>query len=470
MSDTEAIMWAVEKDPALRSDFMNITVLDGLPDETRLRSKVEHALATIPRLRQRVVSPPLRLAPPEWRDDPTLDLEYHLRRVAVPSPGGMRELLDLSSTLASMPLDRSRPLWAFTLVEGLEGGRAALLQQVHHTITDGVGGLRLSLSLVDLEPDPEPVPPPARSATATVADEVAAEAQTAAEADPIARTTPIEVVGDAVVYSARSNARLAGAVITALARTARHPAKIGGRAGGAVALARSVRRQVLVTDAARSPLMSERSLGRHFEVVQLPLDRAKTAAGRLGGTLNDLYVTGVAGALGIYHERMGVSCDELRMAMPVSLRDGASDAGSNAFAPTRVVVPVQPKEPVPRFAAVHQALAGLRAEPVLSAVGPLSALLAPLPTAVLVNMARSQSRTIDFATSNLRGSPVALYLGGRRIEASFPMGPRSGVPLNATLLSYSDSLDIGINLDPVSITDPPALMAALDESFGALLE
>jgi len=241
------------------------------------------------------------------------------------------------------------------------------------------------------------------------------------------------------------------------------------RAADALALARSVRRQVLVTDACHSPLMAERSLGRHHEVLQLPLARVKVAARRRGGTLNDLYVTGVAGALGIYHERMGVSCDELRMAMPVSLREGSTGSGANAFAPTRVLVPVQPKEPGPRFAAIHEVLADVRTEPVLTAVGSLSALLAPLPTAVLVNLARSQARTIDFATSNLRGSPVPLYLGGRKIEASFPMGPRSGVALNATLLSYCDSLDVGLNLDPTAITDAPALMGALDESFGALL-
>ena len=101
MSDAETIMWAVEKDPALRSDFTNITVLDGRPDEARIRAKLDAALADIPRLAQRVVAPPLRLAPPEWRDDPTLDVDYHLRKVAAPAPGGT------ASSSTSPP--RSRP-------------------------------------------------------------------------------------------------------------------------------------------------------------------------------------------------------------------------------------------------------------------------------------------------------------------------------------------------------------------------
>ena len=156
MSASEAVMWAVEKDPALRSDFANITVLDQAPSERRLHATIRRALAAIPRLGERVVSPPLRIAPPEWRPDPTFDLEYHLRHVAVPEPGTMRELLDLAASITGPPLDRSRPLWEFTLIEGLEGGRCALLQRMHHTITDGVGAMKLSLSLVDLERDPAP--------------------------------------------------------------------------------------------------------------------------------------------------------------------------------------------------------------------------------------------------------------------------------------------------------------------------
>lgn len=466
MSETEAIMWAVEKDPALRSDFANITILDGHPDEQRVRTKVAAALDVIPRLRQRVISPPLRLAPPEWRDDPTFDLDFHLRRVALPAPGGIRELLDLAASLSSTPLDRSRPLWAFTLVEGLEGGRVALLQQVHHTITDGVGGLRLSLSLVDLDAEPESDATPAEQ----VAAEVAAEESAATEADPVARTSPLEVVGDAIGWSMRANTRLAGRALVAAAHVARHPSAVPARASDALALAASIRRQVLITDKAHSPLLANRSLRRRYEVFQVPLDAARSAARRRGGTLNDLYVTGVAGALGIYHERMGAPCDELRMAMPVSLRSGeATDAGANQFAPTRVIVPIRPKEPAPRFERVHETLEALRAEPVLGAAASLSSVIGLLPTALLVSLARSQSRTVDFATSNLRGSPVPLYMGGRRIVASFPMGPRSGVALNVTMLSYCNSLDMGLNLDPASITDPPALLDALSESFDELL-
>jgi diacylglycerol O-acyltransferase / wax synthase len=472
MSDAEAVMWAVEKDPALRSDFINVTVLDRPPDAARLRATLETALAEVPRLAQRVVSPPLRIAPPEWRDDPTLDVDYHLRRVAAPAPGGLRELLDLAATVAAAPFDRSRPLWEFTVVEGLEGGRAALLQKVHHTIIDGVGGVKLSLSLLDFERDPEAEPAEVGepSTARRIADEVALEEAAARDADPIDRTTPVDVVVDAVRYAIGQRLERARRRLDSAGRLVTHPDTLPRGVADAVGLLGSIRRQVLVTQPARSQLLNRRSLGRRFEAVQEPLAEAKRAAEVLGGSVNDLFVTAVAGALGTYHERMGAPCDELRMAMPVNLRAGGEGAAGNNFAPSRILVPTSPKDPAARFAAVHERLAGVRDDPGLTATWSMASLVAPLPTSLLVTLARSQARTIDFVASNLRGSPVDLYLAGARIEANFPMGPRAGCPVNVTLLSYKDSLDMGLNLDPAAVSDAPALVGCLEESFTALLD
>jgi hypothetical protein len=297
---------------------------------------------------------------------------------------------------------------------------------------------------------------------------VAARSRAERDADPLHRTGPIEVLTDALVWAGRRQADLARQALGSVGDVVRDPASAPTRAGDVAALLASVRRQLLVTDHSRSPLLSIRSLGRRFENFSIPMGEARAAAKRLGGSLNDFYVTGVAGALGLYHELMGVPVDELRMAMPVNLRDGSSE-DANQFAPARVLVPTGPKDPGTRFAAVTNVLRDVRSEPALGAAAQLTGILAALPTALLVNLARSQSSTIDFATSNLRGSPVSLYVGGAEIEANFPMGPRSGVPLNVTLLSYRDSLDMGLNLDPAAITDPAALLGAFDESFAALL-
>ena len=458
-------MWTVEKDPALRSDFTNITLLERAPDEDRLRAKVRRALEDIPRLGQRVVSAPLRIAPPQWQADPTLDLEYHLRRVSVPPPGTLRDVLDLAALLSSAPLDRSRPLWEFTVVEGLEGGRAALLQRVHHTITDGVGGLKLSLSLVDFEADPvEPVDPDAPDGPMVLAGLVRDD-----ERPNDARPSTLGVVTDALGFAVARDRELFTQGLGAVAGLVAHPTSVPRRAGETVRLAGSIRRQVLVTQAARSPLLAARSLGRRFEVFSVSLDDTYRAAKALGGSLNDCYVAGVAGALGLYHERLGLPVGELRMAMPVSTREHA-DAAANRFAPSRVMVPVGPDDPAARFTVVHERLAGVRDEPALAAADSLAELLAFLPTAVLVTATRSQARTIDFATSNLRGSPVDLFVGGARILANYPMGPRAGCALNVTMLSYCGDLHMGLNIDPAAVTEPELLLDCFSESFTALHE
>jgi diacylglycerol O-acyltransferase len=458
MTETEVVMWTLDDDPALRSDFVNITVLESRPDEDRLRAKVGEAMRDVPHFADRVVTTPLRLAPPEWHPEHDVDLDYHLRKMAVPSPGEMRQLLDLTAVLAATPFDRTRPLWEFTLVEGLRDGRVALLEKVHHAVTDGVGALKLSLSMVDFEPDPAP-----RTGTDALAE------PEQPSLDPIDRTTIVDVVTEALGFALRRQAGFARRAIAATADVLIHPKDAPARATEAAALLASVRRQVLITDSARSPLLAHRSLGRRYEIFTVPFEPAKRAAKALGGTLNDLYVTGIAGALGLYHQRLDAPVDELRMAMPVNIRAAAQGSPGNAFAPTRVLVPVIPNDPVERFAEVRARLAGLRHEPALGAIGPLSGMMAALPPRVLLALARLQSATVDFATSNLRGSPVDLYTGGARIEANYPMGPREGAPLNITMLSYCGELQMGLHLDPAAITDPGALLESLRESFDALL-
>lgn len=466
MSDTEAFMWTVEKDPALRADFLNVTVLDGPPDQARLVAKVEQAVDLLPRLRQRVVSAPLRLAPPQWVDDPQFDLGYHVRRIAAPAPGGVRQLLDLATGIALDAFDRARPLWEFTVVEGLEGGRAALLQKIHHTVIDGVGGLKFSLALLDLEADPTPspsAPSPSDGATAGAEPE-------GADDEPHTRETPFDVLVESLAYVARRQAEGLRRSAKAVAAGIRHPGSIPATATRSLRVLRSLQEQALVRGSALSPLMTERSLARRFETHTLPLDGLKHVARSVDGTVNDVFVAGVAGALGRYHEQMGAPVEELRMAMPVNLRvSGEEVTGGNRFAPARIVVPVQPKDPAVLLEAVRERLADVRTEPALGLADSLAGVLSLLPTSLLVPVTRAQTRTIDFATSNLRGSPVELFLAGARIAANFPFGPCTGCALNTTVISYGGNFDIGISIDTAAVTDPGAFMACLAESFDALM-
>jgi diacylglycerol O-acyltransferase len=446
MSDQEALMWALEQDPVLRSSFANVTLLDRPADHARLRERLVRAAELVPRLRQRVAEAG-GLTAPNWVEDPLFDIDFHLRRLALPSPGGLRELLDLAAVISADPFDRARPLWQFVLVEGLDGGRGAMIQKLHHTITDGEGGVRLSTKFLDLERDAdtplddgeEPPPEPgARSALSAVTDGM------------------------------RRPMGLARRVASEAVETMTNPFGVPGRAGDAVGTARSLLRQVAVIEPARSPLWTERSLRRHLEVLSIPLGDAKRAAAALGGTVNDLFVTGAAGAAGAYHRARGVDVDLLRMAMPVSTRQ-SGEGGGNAFAPTRLLVPVGLTDPAERFRAVQDVLASTKAERALGAAAGMAGVLASLPTPLLVRAARQQVGTVDFTTSNVRGAPFDLYFAGARIEGNHPIGPLAGTAFNLTTLSYAGNLDMGLLVDTAAIDEPGLLHDLLVVAYEELL-
>ncbi len=186
-----------------------------------------------------------------------------------------------------------------------------------------------------------------------------------------------------------------------------------------------------------------------------------------GASVNDVFVTGVTRALAAYHRDFGETVASLRMAMPVSTRD-RDDFAANRFAPSRILVPTAIEHPAEHLEAMHETLHDVRHEPALDAADLLAAMTSGVPTAALVGLFRAQTRTIDFATSNLRGSPFDLFLGGARIEASYAMGPRAGVPVNVTAMSYCGALHLGIHSDPASIVDPDRFVALLLDAFAEL--
>jgi WS/DGAT/MGAT family acyltransferase len=434
MSDQEAVMWALEEDPVLRSTFANVTFLDTTPDINAFRERMTLAIAALPRLKQRVVGSP-GIANPEWVADPFFDIDFHVRRVSAPAPGDERAVLDLAALLSLDPFDRARPLWQFTLVEGLADGRAAMVQKLHHTITDGEGGIRLSAMFLDLERDAtEPMmglPEPAEADTST--------------------TSPVDFVRDVV----RRPMGLAGGAVDALRNSP-------------LETVRSVLRQVAVSEPAYSPLWTERSLRRHLDVLSIPLERAKAAATSLGGTVNDLFVCGAAGAAGAYHRAKGAPVDQLRMAMPVSTRSDKG-SGGNAFTPTRMLVPVGIEDAAERFAAIRDVINQTKGEKAVGLVSSVAGVLSPLPAQMLTRFARQQVGTVDFTTSNVRGAPFDLYIAGAKIVGNFPIGPMAGTAFNLTTLSFAGNLDMGCVMDAAAIDEPALLMSCLRAAYDELL-
>ena len=398
------------------------------------------------------------MSPPEWQDDPSFDIDFHVRRVAVASPGADRDLLEYAATHMQDSFDRARPLWQYTIVDGLDGGRAALLAKMHHTITDGVGGVRLSAMFLDLE----------REAS------TASPEQAGIKAAPSATTAPanegfLETAIDAITHALRRNLGISRRAATEIAKTAVDPLRVPRLGAEVVEMVRSLLRQMIVTDRARSPIWTgKRSLRRTFEVATIDLEQLKRVANGLGGTVNDAFVTGMAGAAGLYHREKGAEVEELRVSMPVSTREDKS-AGGNAFTPTRLLVPVATKDPAERFAQIRERLTSTKRERSLGMVDAFAGVLNALPTALVVNVARAQVETVDFATSNLRGAPWDLYVAGAHILSNHPMGPTGGTAFNATVLSYRGNLDLGLNIDTAAIDDPHLLRECVLEAFDELL-
>ena len=451
MSDLEALLWNVDKDPFLSSNFGSVTMLDRAPDLGRFRRRMLRAVRHVDRLHQRVVPAFGRLAPPEWRDDPEFDIDRHVRHVALPKPGTDRQLFDLATLFVQDPLDRTRPLWEFVVVDGLKGGRAALIQKMHHTITDGEGGIRLSEQFID--------------ATRDVAD---IDEVTLPPAEPPLPASLLDSAADTMGHGLRRTVGMVERAFAMAGDAALHPQRIPARGVEAFAAGQSLVRQLSVTDTHHSPLWNEPSLGRHLEVLDVDFEDARRAAKTLSGSLNDLFVAAAAAGAGAYHRELGADVAEMRIAMPVSTRHDRS-AGGNQFAPTRVLVPTGDLDPATRFALVHEALGRTKQERAIALMGTFAGVANLLPTSALVRIARQQAETVDFATSNVRAAPFTLYIAGARIDATYPIGPLAGTGFNLTMMSYAGTLNLGLHVDTGMVTDPARLAQLVADGFAELI-
>lgn len=456
MSGFESLMWELERDPQLSSAFANLTLFDRAPDRAAFRSRMERATVAVPRLRQRVVTTRNPLEHPQWVEDPEFDLDHHLRWVDLGGDADEATLRDLAATLMRQPFDRERPLWEFVTIEGLQDGRAAMLQRLHHTITDGEGGIRLSVQFLDFErhPDPSSQAPtrPGRRATADVVPD-------GTDPDPDHDGTTDAEPG----RWHRSAATIGGAV----GRLSSGAAALPRRGSELTAVARSTLRQVTV-GAHRSPLWRERSLERWLGTSVLSLEDVRAAAHELGGSVNDLFITGAAAAAGRVHAAAGLPVEELRVSMPVSTRHDRS-AGGNAFSPTQTLVPTGDLPVHERFERIHDILNEVKAERVLDSLEGAANAASLLPSAALVRSGQHLAGSVDFVCSNVRAAPFDLFIGGAFMEANYPLGPLAGTAFNLTTMSYRGWLFMGLVTDPAAVDDPHELLQELEQAYVELL-
>ena len=451
MSDEDALMWNIEKDPILRSTIIALATLDRAPDWGRLRETLDRATIMVPRMRQRVQSPPLRIGPPRWAFERDFDLDFHLRRFRVPAPCTHRALLDAVQPMAMASFDRARPLWELTVLEGLEGGKAAMVLKIHHSVTAGGGGMELLIHLGDTERD--------------------AERSDDRPAAPAADTMdPIGLVRDSLAHTGRRLAgvgrRLPGTMSRAAFAAARDPAHASSEI---VHTARSIVRMLAPANHPFSPLMTSRGLGRRLDTLDVPLDDLKRAAKAGDSSLNDAFVAAVVGGLRLYHEHHGADVEHLRMTIPINLRTEADPAAGNRFAPARFPVPIAIADPIERMRSLGALVREWRAEPAIRLTHPLAGALNRLPTSVTTALFGAMLKGSDFTTTNVPGSPFPVYLGGARVERFYAFAPPSGSSMNIALMSHFDQCCVGVVTDTTAVPDTDTLMSCLQAGFDEIV-
>ncbi len=442
-------MWSVGQDPFLRMTFGDLMVLERPPAHEDLVERLGTVASQAPRLRQYPGDPTLLRRRLTWVDDPDFDVRRHVRTISLAAPGEQRQVLDLIALLEAVPFEPEHSPWDVTLIDGLAEGGASLYVRAHHVLTDGMGGIPLIVLLLDESGRPDGT----RTKYSSPDLKDAPASQGAARPRV---TVTIDLTPAVRLLSLGINASLRIDPGEFVVRGIQRSLEIAG----------SVSRQTLVTGGALSSLPAPRSIGSTFEIISVP--GARAAALSLGGSRNDLLVAAAAGGLGLYQARLGLSCPEIRLAMPTSLRQG--DGCGNWYAPTRIEVPTAIQHPGPEFGAVAERLAQARNDPALRLSSALAEALGRLPTQLLLPGMRAQARTVDIAATTMPGSRGDRHVCGALIQRSYPFGPRLGSPMNISGFGNDGRLDVGIALDPTAITEPDVMLDCLKTAFDAFID
>ena len=430
MLHSDAFAWYMEKDPVLRSTIVAVNRLAGSPDWEVLRERIDRLTRLVPRLRMRVVPPPLRIGPPQWREAEGFDLDFHLRRARLSGSQDWSEVLEFARTAAMADFDRARPLWEFTLLDGMADGGAAFVTKLHHSLTDGIGGVQLAALVLDGGPEPGCI--------------------TEASAPPAARHLATEAV------------KAVEAVEQDAVQVVRHPLS---SARSSIATMRSVARFVAPVNRPCSRMLGTRSTDRFVATLDVPFTGLHDAAVAAGGHLNDAFLAAMVGAMQAYHEKRGASLDEVRVTVPVSIRTAADGLGGNRITLTRMTLPADIATPAVRIKTIAEIVARWRREPALRHTQRIAFGLNLVPRSYLNGI----FKRVEMLASDVPGVPRPVWLAGARVVGYYAFGPTIGSAVNATLMSYAGSCNIGVNIDTSAIDDPETWLQCLDLAFQEVL-
>jgi diacylglycerol O-acyltransferase / wax synthase len=417
-----------------------------------LTAHVEARLHLVPRYRQKLAFPRLEMGRPMWIDDPRLNIEYHVRHTALPAPGSMDELRLLAGRIFSQRLDRSKPLWEMWLVQGLNDNRFALITKTHHAMVDGISGVDLATVLFDLGPVPQTVQ---------------SEEPWHAEPEPSQAELMAEGVKGLIKFPFELAERAVGAL--------RHP-------GEALREAREAAEGVGeivwagLNPAPETPLNVPIGPHRRVRWVDSRLDDFKEIKNSLGGTVNDVVLAVVTGALQRWLRLRGVRTEglELRALVPVSIRaDDERHQLGNRIVVMRGPLPVYCEDPVSCLERVREAMAGVKESKQALGAEVISGLENFAPPTLLAQASRLNfsTRLFNVIVTNVPGPQFPLYLLGRELEQLVPMAflPEDHA-LAIAIMSYNGRLDFGLLADYDAMPDLDDLALFLEDSLVALLE
>jgi WS/DGAT/MGAT family acyltransferase len=421
---------------------------EGGIDITAVKRSIESVLHLIPRYRQKLKWIPYENHP-VWVDDRRFSLDYHIRHTALPRPGNDEQLKRLAARIMAQLLDRTKPLWEYWVVEGLQGDRFAVVSKIHHCMIDGASGADLAQILMSLTPDRELpdvlpyIPRPAPSGSELFRDEWGRRV-----------SLPLAAVRSFREFNQHTEDLRYEVVKRAKALASLVP--------------------YAIRSASETPLNGRLGPHRRVDWLTMPLAEVKAVRRALGCTVNDIVLTTVAGAVRDYLTRRRVNPDPLdfRVSAPVSVRRDA-DHGTlgNKVSSWIIQLPIDRADPIERLEAIYQVTQKLKKSEQALGVEMLMAAAEWAPSVLLSLGSQATSGPINMIVTNVPGPQVPLYMLGSKLLEMFPQVPLlENTGLGVALFSYDGSLFWGFNADPELVPDLAAFVSAISKSFKQLKE
>jgi diacylglycerol O-acyltransferase / wax synthase len=422
------------------------------PKFTEFLDLIRSRLHLVPRYRQRLHFPPAASGRPLWADDADFNIEYHVRHTALPAPGSVEQLQNLCARIFSQQLDRSKPLWELWLMEGLDDGRFGLLTKAHHAMIDGIAGVDLGTVMFDLGREPTQID-----------DDLDPW-------EPHSEPTPVDLLSAGVKGFFRAGAEVTAQALGAVAKPERaiEDARVSLEGVGEIVWA-------ALNPAPASPLNVEIGPHRRFVGIESSLQDFKEVKNAFGGTVNDVVLAVVAGALREWLHSRGVRTEglELRALVPVSVRtDEQRGSAGNRLAAMRGPLPVYVDDPVERLGVVRAAMDDLKESKQAVGAEVLASVQSFAPPNVLAQSSRLNfsTRLFNMLVTNIPGPQFPLYVLGREMTTVFPIAflPKDHA-LALAIMSYNGQMNFGLIGDYDAMPDLEFVGESINSSLAELL-